>query len=836
MAVCARAPLACAGQPFVWDDDGDGIDDRMEQVHLLGYQFAFEGSDSLGRQRFEVARSGNDLAFGVYVLFKTTPTPADLAAITALGMPVLHRFESIPALRSVATFAQAQAVKLLLNVERIEVVPLLYPELRQSLASIGALDPSGQVFPTWSGVAGGVGHGVVVAILDTGINDSAFGTYPGHESLAGRRVGGAEFTRGDSALDTPLDASVNPEDHGGPLTHTHGTHVAGIVLGDGGASGFAMSLAREARFVDVKVLDDAGKGTGVAEALDWCIHNRDRDWGAGPDAHGIQVINLSLSSLDESDGNDVPSRLAGRAVALGIVVVASTGNEGVDHHIPSPAGADGVLAIGAYDTQRTPRAADDVFALFSDRGPRASDGDTDVADEQKPDLVAPGVAVLSADGDLTSDGTHYQRLSGTSMSAAVVSSAIAALRSEFPALSPAEITSLLRRTARRGIAGVPAGPAGADPRWQAAIGWGALDLYAARLELLQPTRSQVRRLVLEPNTTAIHAEIWTQRERGAAFFVLERAADAGGTPETFVPIDSVVAAGDSSLATTDQRTYSFTLAVPPEEFGLPFWYRVAYSEGGTRFDTPSRRLVGPLGDPIATIHVRIVHDAYDHDVDAMVIVGGGLAALRVGSGAGSESALVFPLPGTSASDSSSWASGESTTGTVAWDFSIPIPAGAAGAFLPPSSAAPWALEVGEAGYPNRSGRIEEFRIVWHAPSGDQTFDGAPLPRPTIEGQTSVVTIPFGITGVAHPPQAAFRSGPNPVFAGNSVRLSVAGANPGSARVFDIEGRLLAELPFAPGGDHWEARWDTAIGGHAVRAGLYFARAGASTARIVVLCR
>src|SRR5262249_27611017 len=147
------------------------------------------------------------------------------------------------------------------------------------------------------------------------------------------------------------------------------------------------------------------------------------------------------------------------------------------------------------DTQRTGRADDDRFAAFSNYGPRASDGDGDASDEQKPDLLAPGVAVLSADGDLTSDGAQYRRMSGTSMSAAFVSGAAAALRGDYPGLTPAQIATLLRSTARRTfLAGMPAGVGGPDPRWLSPRGWGAIDLFAARLELTQPERSQIRRL------------------------------------------------------------------------------------------------------------------------------------------------------------------------------------------------------------------------------------------------------------------------------------------------------------------------------------------------------
>src|SRR5678816_650977 len=167
--------------------------------------------------------------------------------------------------------AQATLALGLDAVHHIEVVPILYGLGREDDASLAVRDPSEQVFPTWRGTGGADGSGVVVAILDTGINDAPDGGWPGHESLLGKVIGGASFTAGDSLLDTPPNGSVNPSDHGGTATGAHGTHVAGLVLGGGGESGFVAGVAPGARAVDVKVIGDAGFGTGVAEALDWCI-------------------------------------------------------------------------------------------------------------------------------------------------------------------------------------------------------------------------------------------------------------------------------------------------------------------------------------------------------------------------------------------------------------------------------------------------------------------------------------------------------------------------------------------------------------------------------------
>lgn len=826
---------ARAASPYIWDQDGDHIDDRIGTVNALGYQFSFVGADTLAQQRILVSRANGGLAYGVYVVYDHTPTDSDFSALTLLGMPVLHRLEAVAAARSVGTYAQIEAARMLPGVVRIEAVPVLYPLLYENAAAVGVRDASQRVFPTWEGTGGAQGQGVVIAFLDTGINDAADGSYPGHESLAGRFVGGAQFLSSDSTTDTPPEGSVNPDDHGNAATSSHATHVAGIALGTGGPSGYARGVAPQAHFVDVKALSDAGSGTGIAEALDWCIHNRARDWGV-PGTNGIQVINLSLSSPDLSDGNDVVSQLAARAVQLGIVVVASMGNDGTAQHVPSPAAGDGVLAVGAFDSQRTPTPGDDQFASFSNQGPRADDGNPNPVYDAKPDLVAPGVAILSADGDLTSDGHQYHRLSGTSMSAAFVSGAAACLLSQYPGITPAQIGTLLRETAWRGLNGVPSGPPLSDPRWQAARGFGCLDLYAAKLEMDQPARSQVARLELSGAGSSITAVVRTQRERGAAFFAIERAPDAGGTPGAFAGVDSVAAAGDSSLADPANRSsYTRVWSVPPAENGVTFWYRVAYSEGGTRWTTPARAFTSPAGPAVATVEFTIAHNAYDHDVTGEIVAGD-----STGSGplnAAASFGVVVPLPGTSAAVSTDWVDGVSATGNVAWTFRVDIADPQVANYLPPRPGAPWRLHADEGGYLDRSGRVTAFTVTWHAPYGDIHYQGGPVPAQTLEGQETVLTAPVGMAGVGLPaPARGLAYGPNPARAGSVIQFALAARAAAEIRVFDLAGREVGRVPLVASGGIARGAWRARDARErALPPGIYLARAGALPAvRIAIL--
>ncbi len=840
-AFCALlAALACAGaasaDPFIWDQDGDRIDDRIESVHLLGFTASFENTDSLARQRFEVTRLGAGLLYGVYVVYESAPDAADFAALGAIGMPVLHHILEVAAVRSAGTFAQVAAAAALPGVERIEALPLLYPVVVDGAAASGVRDETGQVFPTWHSEGGGTGAGSVIAFLDTGVNDAPDGAYPGHESLAGRWVGGAEFTHADSSIDTPRTGSVNPKDHGGLATAAHATHVAGIALGSGGATGFTAGIAPLARFVDVKVLNDLGTGNGIAEALDWCITNRQRDWGAGLAYAGIDVINMSLSSLDPSDGRDLVSRLASRASELGIVVIAAMGNEGEAAFVPSPAAGDRVFAVGAYDTQRSGPARDDVYPAFNNTGPRHADSDIDATDELKPDLLAPGVGVLSADGNPTGDGTDGARRSGTSMAAAFVSGAAAVLLAEHPGMSPAALAAVLRSTARRDLS-APAGSSGADPRWSSTLGYGLLDLYAARLELDQPGTTQGRRLSLVADQDSIRAELWTQRERGALHLVFERADDVGGVAGSFVPFDSSAAAGDSSLADPANLTvYPKTWFVPLAERGIAHWYRAAWTESGVRHASPARKLEAPLGPSAGAVEVTIVHNAYDGDIDGVIEAG----VSSPSQGSRGAALVSLPLPGSAAAIETDWVNGAAATGNIARTFRIEIPAGVADALLPASVATPWYLRVTEGGLLNRGGRVTRFRVIRYG-EGEDTFTmGGPLPRPTLEGLTTTLSAPAVLLGVEteEAAQIGLCAGPNPARAGQTIRFVTRERPARPLGIFDVSGRRVAQATFVPTGDgSWEARWTgTTANGASMHSGIYFARSGSHSARFALFPR
>jgi serine protease AprX len=290
------------------------------------------------------------------------------------------------------------------------------------------------------GTSGYDGNGIVVAVIDSGIAP--------HSAIGSRVIARANFV------------SSEPGMSGDPFGH--GTHVAGMIGGNGGAARYVTSAynggsAPAVRFVDVRVLGRTGLGytSEVIAGIDWAVANRSR--------YGIRVINLSLGHpVAEPVQSDPLCQAVSRAVRAGIVVVASAGNYGMTATgahvlggISSPGNSPDVITVGAVDTRGTTDRSDDRVADYSSRGPTRFDLNV------KPDVVAPGTRVVSAEVPgsyiaVTYPSWHvagygknsYGRLSGTSMSTAVVSGGVALLLDKYPHLSPAQIKLLVQTGAR----------------------------------------------------------------------------------------------------------------------------------------------------------------------------------------------------------------------------------------------------------------------------------------------------------------------------------------------------------------------------------------------------
>ncbi|MGH9374109.1 MAG: S8 family peptidase [Vicinamibacterales bacterium] len=322
------------------------------------------------------------------------------------------------------------------------------------------------------------GTGVGVAIVDSGVTRA-------HDDLGGNQV--VHFV-------DFVEGRARAHDRYG-----HGTHVAGIIAGNGhDSAGARRGIAPGAHLVVLKTLDEQGEGyiSDAIAAMDYAIEQRA--------AYNIRVINLSVAAgVYESYRTDPLTLAAARAVQAGIVVVTAAGNQGRDAKglvryggITAPGNAPWVLTVGAANHHGTASRTDDTMASFSSLGPSSIDL------MPKPDLVAPGVGIESlADSGSTLFTTRpdarlwgtvptrtepYLTLSGTSMAAPVVTGTVALMLEANPALKPDAVKAILRASAEPKASYSPmaqgAGFLNARAAVELAQGFAENPVAAARLE------------------------------------------------------------------------------------------------------------------------------------------------------------------------------------------------------------------------------------------------------------------------------------------------------------------------------------------------------------------
>lgn len=780
-----------ASSAFAYEDtDANKIDDRIDAVHQGGWNLAFVNQDPSQRMRIGVENPAN-VVFAVYVVYDHPPTALDRTTLAATGVAMVWPFQNVPTIESRATYAQVLACATLPGVVRVEAVPVDYALNHYGSRVVRARDAKGlsaaenyTLFPSVRGNLGFDGTGIVIAILDTGVNDDddlVSPTYPGHESLQDKFLGGGEFWCGQAACATAVTASENPQDHGAEASSYHATHVAGSALGKGGLDGFFAGVAPGARLVDCKVLSDAGASVGGSNrGLDWVISNKNRLWDGLPTGsvwQGIDVVSMSLGSTECATGTGTStgtgSTLINTAVDAGLVVVIATGNDSSIECIASPAAADKSIAVGASQHNRTLDRGDDRVTTFSNEGPRDDDGDADHWDEMKPSVIAPGAGIISADGNVTSDGSSYQQLSGTSMSAPHVSGCVALILQANPSLTPLQVRAILQNTAEHNIPTAKANgdrgqdPYGLDPNYDPSCGWGLVDVYAACKEALNSTSGvQVVKIGATPDipANAIRFRWITQREYAFQGFRVYRAPSVGNAPGTFALLTPslVTPAGHPDIQGVSNRTpYEFVDSDPSLTLGQAYWYRVDWVDGASvaHAEPPVEVAYGTLAR-IATAHYQVVHNAVDNDLTVRIgsdygrTIGGlGAADFEVlGPGETAQDSAVVLLPAAVPANT-----GTSTVGTVEHYWSVGFKQGdPAEGFLPPSLGTPWFLDVTDGGFVNRNGRVTAFSIFVNDTPGSatgQTYvtDHQPLPAPLVEGGAVSTTLWIPeqpVTGVA----------------------------------------------------------------------------------------
>jgi serine protease AprX len=284
--------------------------------------------------------------------------------------------------------------------------------------------------------------------------------------------------------------------------HGHGTHVAGIMIGNGGHSenGNLRGIAPDASLVSIRVLNGLGYGTSssLLAGLQWALAHKDD--------YGIRVLNLSLGHpVYEPPQFDPLVEAVDALWDAGVVVVCSAGNNGRQGHgtISSPCNSRKVITVGALNDRKSFPLQDDAVATYSSRGP------TRYELASKPDLLAPGNKIWSTrapgstlDNDMpgnrkagnpsTPADVEYFELSGTSMAAPMVSGAAALLLEQDPTLAPATVKARLMLSARKASVGDPF-----------ATGAGALDIVAALHETGQVPQAPSPLVIVESGASGV---------------------------------------------------------------------------------------------------------------------------------------------------------------------------------------------------------------------------------------------------------------------------------------------------------------------------------------------
>ncbi|MFX0046649.1 MAG: S8 family serine peptidase, partial [Candidatus Hermodarchaeota archaeon] len=311
------------------------------------------------------------------------------------------------------------------------------------------------------------GTGVKVAVLDTGIYQ--------HPDL--NIIASQNFVSEESSLEV--------YDYYG-----HGTHVAGIIGGDGSASsGKYRGVAPGVSLINAKSGSLSGLEEGdIISAIEWSVNTANAD-----------IISMSFGD-NYPIGSDPLILALTAATDLGVICVSSAGNAGPEYISGgSPASGVDVIAVGASDSNNN-------LASFSSWGPSLSY-------MSYPDIVAPGVNIISTEApesvisdqyrfigdyfDYPGDG-DYIPLSGTSMACPMVAGALAIMKQAYPTMTPETARIALLEGAQK-LSNV-------DDAEQLKSGYGLINITASLLYLdyLNTTYSDVNDIAkITPNTLPV---------------------------------------------------------------------------------------------------------------------------------------------------------------------------------------------------------------------------------------------------------------------------------------------------------------------------------------------
>jgi subtilisin len=263
---------------------------------------------------------------------------------------------------------------------------------------------------------GYTGKGIVVAVLDTGVDynhqDLKNNIWSNSKEIAGNGID----DDGNGYIDDVQGWNFNDSNNNVLDNNGHGTHVSGTIAAENNGIGVT-GIAYDAKIMAVKVLDAQGSGSyaSIAKGIYYAADN------------GANIINMSLGG---SSSNDTLKSAIEYASKKGVIMVMAAGNEGDSMPAyPARYAYNSGIAVGAVDKNNN-------FTDFSNRS-----GSKEITY-----VTAPGVDVYS-----TVPNNKYANYTGTSMATPHVAGVVALILSANPSLSESKIRQIIISTSANSV-------------------------------------------------------------------------------------------------------------------------------------------------------------------------------------------------------------------------------------------------------------------------------------------------------------------------------------------------------------------------------------------------
>jgi len=282
------------------------------------------------------------------------------------------------------------------------------------------------------------GTGVTVAVIDTGYRphaDLSGAFLPGYDFISDLAVANDGNGRDSDASDPGDWITANECYAGSPASNSswHGTHVAGTIAGRTNNGLGVAGVAFNAKIVPARVLGKCGGyASDIADAITWASGGTVS--GVPANANPARVINMSLGGSGACD--TTTQNAINGARSRGTVVVVAAGNSNTNVSTSNPANCSGVIAVAATNRAGSRASYSNYGTLIDVSAPGGDSG------------TGGGILSTLNAGTTTPGADSYASYMGTSMATPHVVGVVALMLSKNPSLTPDQVESTLKSTAR----------------------------------------------------------------------------------------------------------------------------------------------------------------------------------------------------------------------------------------------------------------------------------------------------------------------------------------------------------------------------------------------------